>query len=179
MLFTETSRRKVCAMRRLLGLLVLLGAVGAHAEDLSFVGGTDKNPLDYKLNETITFTVTLIDRDKDNAPVTGRALRWTLAHDDRKLDRNGTATSDAPLVLSTALASPGFVRLKVEVEDNGAWLSGNTQVFDGYGFGATPLWCGRFGGGAYAAPLHGPGRPACRYCSRRHRPVFPLKGCCA
>ena len=31
-------------MRRLLGLLVLLGAVGAHAEDLSFVGGTDKNP---------------------------------------------------------------------------------------------------------------------------------------
>lgn len=125
-------------MRRLLGLLVLLGAVGAHAEDLSFVGGTDKNPLDYKLNETITFTVTLVDRDKDNAPVTGRVLRWTLAHDDRKLDRNGTATSDAPLVLSTALASPGFVRLKVEVEDNGAWPSDNTHVFDG-GAGADVL----------------------------------------
>ena len=61
-----------------------------------------------------------------------------LLHDDRKLDRNGTATSDAPLVLSTALASPGFVRLKVEVEDNGAWLSGNTQVFDG-GAGADVL----------------------------------------
>ena len=125
-------------MRRLLGLLVLLGAVGAHAEDLSFVGGTDKNPLDYKLDETITFTVTLVDRDKDNAPVTGRALRWTLAHDDRTLDKNGTATSDAPLVLSTALASPGFVRLKVEVQDNGVWLSGNTHVFDG-GAGADVL----------------------------------------
>ena len=89
-------------MRRLLGLLVLLGAVGAHAEDLSFVGGTDKNPLDYKLNETITFTVTLVDRDKDNAPVTGRALRWTLAHDDRKLDRNGTATSGVKFVQTGA-----------------------------------------------------------------------------
>ena len=157
-------------MRRLLGLLVLLGAVGAHAEDLSFVGGTDKNPLDYKLNETITFTVTLIDRDKDNAPVTGRVLRWTLAHDDKTLDRNGTATSDEPLVLSTALASPG----------NAAAAScGLIATFNGYGFGATPLWCGRFGGGAYAAFFHGSGRPACRYRSRRHRPVFPLKGCCA
>ena len=48
-----------------------------------------------------------------------------------------------------------------------------------YGTGVRNLWCGRFGGGAYAAFFHGSGRPACRYRSRRHRPVFPLKGCCA
>lgn len=125
-------------MRRLLGLFVLFGAFGVDAENLSFVGGTDKNPLDYRLNEAITFTVTLVDRDAGNAAVTGRTLRWTLSHDDKALDRSGTATSDAPLVLSTALASPGFVRLKVEVKDNGIWLSGNTQFFDG-GAGADVL----------------------------------------
>ncbi len=51
--FSGNFKGKVCAMRRLLGLLVLLGAFGADAEYLSFVGTTDKNPLDYKLNETM------------------------------------------------------------------------------------------------------------------------------
>ncbi len=119
-------------LRNMLGLGALFGAFCAGAEDLSFIGTTDKNPLEYKLNETITFTVTLVDRDADNAAVTGRALRWTLSHDDTALDKSGTATSDAPLVVTTALASPGFARLKVEVKgSDGAWLSGNTQFFDG------------------------------------------------
>ncbi len=120
-------------VRNLLGLGALFGVFAAGAEDLSFIGATDKNPLEYALNETITFTVTLVDRDANNAAVTGRDLRWTLSHDDATLDKTGTATSDTPLVVTTVLTKPGFARLKVEVKDSGSdtWLSGSTQFFDG------------------------------------------------
>ena len=102
------------------GFLAFAAALGAaltaSAEKLAFLGTTDKDPLQYALNETITFTVTLVDKDNGNAAVTGRDLKWTLSGDDSSLT-NGTATSDAPLVVTTAIASPGFVRLKVQVDE--------------------------------------------------------------
>ena len=64
----------------------LLAAFSASAEKLAFLGTTDKNPLEYALNETITFTVTLVDKDNGNAAVTGRELKWTLSGDDSSLD---------------------------------------------------------------------------------------------
>ena len=125
-------------MKKVLGALTLLGMFSVSAENLSFIGDTDKNPLSYKLNETITFTVKLVDKDANNAAVAGRELRWTLSHDDKTLDKSGTATSDNPLVVTTAMSQPGFARLVVEVKDGGAWLNGTTQVFDG-GAGADVL----------------------------------------
>ena len=125
-------------MKRLLGFGVLACALACAGENLSFIGDTDKNPLSYRLNETITFTVKLVDKDAGNAAVAGRELRWTLSHDDKTLDRSGTATSDTPLVVTTAMSQPGFARLVVEVQDGGTWLSGTTQVFDG-GAGADVL----------------------------------------
>ena len=116
---------------RLLAGLTLLAAFAASAEKLAFLGTTDKNPLEYALNETITFTVTLVDKDNGNAAVTGRDLKWTLSGDDNTLDRSGTATSDTPLVVTTAISTPGFVRLKVQVKDNGNWLNDNDNIFDG------------------------------------------------
>ena len=109
----------------------LLAALSASAEKLAFLGTTDKNPLEYALNETITFTVTLVDKDNGNAAVTGRELKWTLSGDDSSLDDSGTATSDTPLVVTTASSLPGFVRLKVQVKDNGNWLDDKDNVFDG------------------------------------------------
>lgn len=53
----------------------LLAAFSASAEKLAFFGTTDKNPLEYALNETITFTVTLVDKDNGNAAVTGGKLK--------------------------------------------------------------------------------------------------------
>ncbi|MDO5320475.1 MAG: acetylxylan esterase, partial [bacterium] len=125
-------------MRKFLGVLSILGLFSAGAENLSFIGDTDKDPLSYKLNETITFTVKLVDKDANNAAVAGRELRWTLSHDEKTLDKSGTATSDNPLVVTTAMSKPGFARLVVEVKDGGAWLNGTTQVFDG-GAGADVL----------------------------------------
>ena len=117
---------------RFLAFAAALGAaLTASAEKLAFLGTTDKDPLQYALNETITFTVTLVDKDNGNAAVTGRNLKWTLSGDDSALDSSGTATSDTPLVVTTAIASPGFVRLKVQVQDNGTWLDDKDNVFDG------------------------------------------------
>ena len=116
---------------RFLAFAAALGAaLTASAEKLAFIGTTDKNPLEYALNETITFTVTLVDKDNGNAAVTGRDLKWTLSGDDSSVT-NGTATSDTPLVVTTAIASPGFVRLKVQVKDNDTWLDDKDNVFDG------------------------------------------------
>ena len=110
---------------------MLMMGFAASAEKLAFLGTTDKNPLEYALNETITFTVTLVDKDNGNAAVTGRELKWTLSGDDSSLDDSGTATSDTPLVVTTASSLPGFVRLKVQVKDNGTWLDDKDNVFDG------------------------------------------------
>ena len=51
----------------------LMTVIAVRAAKLAFIGTTDKNPLEYALNETITFTVTLVDKDNGNAAVTGTA----------------------------------------------------------------------------------------------------------
>ena len=98
-----------------------LGAVGASflclaamAETLSFIGTCDRNPLEYRLGEEMTFTVTLVDLDDAKKPVAGRHLVWKRQGDDGKTE-TGKATSDRPLVVKTRLAKPGFVRLTVNV----------------------------------------------------------------
>ena len=111
--------------------LVVLGLNGVSAEDLGFVSQTDRNPLAYAVGEPMTFTLTLVDRDNGNAPVKGRNLVWTRDGDDGRQE-NGAATSDAPLVLTTSIDSPGFVRLTVNVLDAaGKVVEGHTHRFDG------------------------------------------------
>lgn len=118
-------------MKRLVGFGVLCAAFAVGAETLAFMGDSDKNPISYALNETITFTVKLVDKDAANAVVGGKELRWTLSGDDKTLDKSGTASSDAPLTVTTALTQPGFVRLKVEAYENDAKLGDSKMVFDG------------------------------------------------
>lgn len=100
-------------------------------ETLTFKGETDKNPLAYKVGEKMTFTVSLVDRDAKNAPVKGRKLVWKFSGDDGASSK-GEATSDEPLVLSTSISKPGFVRLTVNVlDEKGKSLKGKTEKFDG------------------------------------------------
>jgi len=121
-------------MRKILmALCVCAGALcglSASAEKLSFVGTTDRNPLEYAVNEQMTFTVTLIDTANGNAAVTGKNLRWTLK-DDGGQTASGTATSDQPLVVTHTMTNAGCTRLTVEVQTNGVWLTGGTEFFDG------------------------------------------------
>lgn len=113
------------------------------AEDLTFTGTTDKNPLLYKAGEEMRFTVTLVDRDKNGEPVPGRRLKWTRRGDDGKTE-TGEAVSDRPLVVCTSIAKPGFVRLTVNVLDSaGNVVKGEKHAFAG-GAGADvnqiPAW---------------------------------------
>ncbi len=123
---------------------MVAGAVAAvsgvsFAESLTFMGTTEKNPLEYGLNETIKFSVTLVDKDNGNAPVAGKELRWTIAKDGSKATETGTATSTTePLVITTSMSQPGFVRLTVNVYVNGVKLEGKTEKYDG-GAGAD-IW---------------------------------------
>lgn len=111
--------------------MLSLMAACAFGEKLTFTGVTDKDPLTYAVGEKMTFTVTLVDRDAKNAPVKGRNLVWKFAGDDGKTS-HGKATSDEPLVVSTSVSKPGFVRLTVNVLDaNGKPLKGKTEKFDG------------------------------------------------
>ncbi len=111
--------------------LLMSATLPAFAEDLAFIGTTDKNPLLYDCNEKMTFTVTLVDRANNNLPVTGRTLKWSRKGDDGKQE-SGTATSDQPLVVSTSIDRPGFVRLIVNVlDENGKTVSGDKHKFDG------------------------------------------------
>ena len=104
----------------------------SSAQTLTFIGNSNKNSLEYALGEEITFTVSLVDKDANNAPVAGLPLKWTLSGDDSSINKSGTATSATdPLTVKTSMSTPGFVRLKVEVEVGGKWLDGNTEFFDG------------------------------------------------
>ncbi len=113
------------------GALSMTVAFMAFAENLAFIGTTDKNPLLYDCNEKMTFTVTLVDRDNNNLPVPGRTLRWQRNGDDGKTE-SGTASSDSPLVVSTSIDRPGFVRLTVNVlGQDGEAVKGDDHKFDG------------------------------------------------
>ena len=74
--------RRPAGFRFLAFAAAFCAALTASAEKLAFLGTTDKDPLQYALNETITFTVTLVDKDNGNAAVTGRNLKWTLSGDE-------------------------------------------------------------------------------------------------
>ena len=71
------------------------------------MGVTDKDPLTYRPNETMTFTL---------SPQGGDAVRWTRTGDDGK-EENGEAKADAPVTVKTSLDRPGFVRLVAELLD--------------------------------------------------------------
>jgi len=126
-------------MKRVVLASLLAAAFAASAANYSFKGTTGKNPLEYTQGETMSFTVTLVDKDASNATVAdlagkGIELRWTLAGDQGVLDgettKSGTSTAN-PLTVTAKPKAAGFVRLTVNVYTNGVKLAGKTEKFDG------------------------------------------------
>lgn len=109
------------AKRRLIAAFTVLGlACGciAHPLDTAYlVGETDRNPLEYRAGEKMTFTLALVNAD---GPLEEGAYRidWRRTGDDG-LVTNGTVALPLarPLVVETSLAQPGFVRLEAVVVD--------------------------------------------------------------
>ena len=82
-------------------------------------GMTDKDPLAYRPNEPMTFTLTPHGN--------GATIRWTRTGDDGKTE-TGEANAKAPVQVKTSLDRPGFVRMVAELVD----ASGKTVArFDG------------------------------------------------
>jgi len=83
------------------------------------VGMTDKDPLTYRPNEEMVFTLTPHGN--------GTTIRWKRTGDDGKVQQ-GEAKANAPVIVKTSLYRPGFVRLVAELVD----ASGKTVArFDG------------------------------------------------
>lgn len=120
-------------MKKLLLAFVMLVCGFAVAENLRFIGETDKNPVLYKVDEEMVFTIQLVDADANNAPVDGRKLNWVISCDDGMVCRGEAVSSaDAPLVLKTKMMHPGFVRVLVNVcDENGQVIAGDSHKFDG------------------------------------------------
>lgn len=115
----------------IIAVALVAAAFALKAESLTFTGGTDKDHLLYKTGEEIVFNVTLIDKDKKNAPVKGRKLVWERTGDDGE-KANGEAMSDEPLIVKTKIDIPGFVRVIVNVlDENGKKVPGPFAQFDG------------------------------------------------
>ena len=109
----------------------------------SFYGESDKDALSYKVGEKMVFSIKLLDKDKQ---VGGIRLDWTREGEDGKKE-SGKAVSSAtePLIITTSIDRPGFVRIRVIARDK----NGKTFVSPVYRYrGKDGLVC--FDGGAGA-----------------------------
>ena len=71
---------------------------------------TDKDPLDYKVGEVMTFTLTV---QEASALPPGTKVRWTRTGDDGN-KQDGEADANSPIIVKTSLDRPGFVRVYAE-----------------------------------------------------------------
>ena len=106
-------------MKRLMLVLAALVAaqVGAGPLDAAWLKGTtDKCPIDYKVGETMTFTVT--PTDVGELASGAWFLDWKRTGDDGLVEQ-GKVPFDGktPFVYATKIAKPGFVRLYAAVVD--------------------------------------------------------------
>lgn len=83
-----------------------------------FVGETDKNPLSYTCGEIIKFVITPKSGNDFLGIPQFRFYRWKIEGDDGRLEEGSVSSLDRePLVLTTSIKRPGFVRVIVEACD--------------------------------------------------------------
>ena len=94
----------------------------AAGKDPWIRGTTDKCPLDYKVGETMTFTLTLEQAD---AVPQGAVIEWTRTADDGNAESGkAPAKVGEPIQVKTSLDRPGFVRIFaiVRKSDGSVWM---------------------------------------------------------
>ncbi len=87
-------------------------------EKIHFNGTCDKDALSYKVNEPITFTVMPVN--SDGSPAVRDDImfyKWTVEGDDTRYETGYLLSLNKPLILTTRLSRPGFVRVIVEACD--------------------------------------------------------------
>ena len=111
-------------MKTMVGILCATAAACclAAAKGPWIKGVTDKCPLDYKVGETMVFTLTL--EQAESLP-DGLEVEWTRTGDDGKTESGKVpAKAGQPLVVKTSLDRPGFVRIYALVRkaDGSVWM---------------------------------------------------------
>ena len=92
-----------------MGVLAAVCCQAAKSAKPWIKGVTDKSPIEYKVGEQMTFTLTL--ENADSLP-SGLDLVWTRTADDGKKETGKVpAVVGQPLTVKTSLDRPGFVRL--------------------------------------------------------------------
>ncbi|MFA6960134.1 MAG: acetylxylan esterase [Opitutaceae bacterium] len=118
--------------------LWLAGALTGFAGDLVLLGTTDNPKALYAPGEKMLFRIQL---EQDGKPVIGRRLNWERTGDDGLSDRGSAQSENEPLLITTTLGKPGFVRVLVSAVDDAGEVIKNTSgkkvVFDG-GAGVQP-----------------------------------------
>lgn len=90
---------------------VFLSTTPSMAGTLSINWSTDKEPVSYLLDETMTFKVQLVE---DGKPLAGKTLKWFRTGDDQKAAKGEATSSDTqPLEIISSINKPGFVHLEI------------------------------------------------------------------
>ncbi len=90
---------------------------GGELDDAHLIGTTDKpRAIDYEVGEKMTFTLTL--KNAKPFPAGAYFIKWKRIGDDG-VRQSGKAelSAENPLVLTTSIDRPGFVRILAEVVD--------------------------------------------------------------
>ena len=111
-------------MRKTVAVLCIVAAASrlAAMNGPWLKGVTDKNPLDYKVGETMTFTLTL---ERADAVPEGLVVDWTRTGDDGKTETGkAPARTGTPITVKTSLDRPGFVRVHAILKrpDGTVWM---------------------------------------------------------
>ncbi len=105
-------------------------------QNVQLIGTTDRNPVEYSVNEPMTFTITA-DLAGQSVPEGDYFINWTRLGDDDKTESGQGKLSDGPVTFQTSIDRPGFVRILASISaPDGKKLQrtfsiwGNTQTRD-------------------------------------------------
>lgn len=97
-----------------------------------FVGETDKNPLSYQCGEIMRFVITPKFGNKFLDIPQFRFYKWKIEGDDGRIEEGSLSSLDRkPLILTTSLKRPGFVRVIVEACDGEKQPLSDVDRFEG------------------------------------------------
>ncbi len=104
----------------------LTDVVTLNSSKVELIGKTDRNPVEYAVGDTITFTLTAdIGEQK---PTVDYFINWSRTGDDGKTEKGKAKLADGAVTIKTSLDRPGFVRIYATLTDrNGRNMKRNVM----------------------------------------------------
>ena len=81
-----------------------------------FAGGTEKDPLSYKVGDEIVFTFNVVDVEPE-VNAADYSIKWDLWTDDGQTASDKIAFTKDPITVRTKLSKPGFAKIIASVLD--------------------------------------------------------------